>query len=129
MCGPFFSIMPFPSTPFHSFSHLRYTPHYEWHDNNINEYCDAHEKLQNNIQTSAWNYMIDAVMYMPILSECKYEKSLWEVITILLRNEVNGSRPIPLKLTHGYNNFHAIIGAGIDNVYDVVEVLKKMFHY
>lgn len=26
MCGPFFSVMPFPSMPFHSFSHVRYTP-------------------------------------------------------------------------------------------------------
>jgi len=129
MCGPFFSVMPFPSTPFHSFSHVRYTPHYEWHDSNINEYCDAHEKLQNNTHTSAWNYMIkDAVRYMPILSECKYEKSLWEVKTILPRSEVDDSRPILLKLNHGYNNFHSIMGGKIDNVYDVVEVLKNMFH-
>lgn len=36
MCGPFFSVMPFPSVQMnghylHSFSHVRYTPHYEWY--------------------------------------------------------------------------------------------------
>ncbi|MFA6584459.1 MAG: FAD-dependent oxidoreductase, partial [Elusimicrobiaceae bacterium] len=30
MCGPFFSVMPFPPAGLHSFSHVRYTPHYEW---------------------------------------------------------------------------------------------------
>lgn len=29
MCGPFFSVMPFPSAGLHSFSHVRYTPHFE----------------------------------------------------------------------------------------------------
>ncbi|WP_324274270.1 FAD-dependent oxidoreductase [Blastococcus brunescens] len=27
MDGPYFSLMPFPSTPFHTLSHVRYTPH------------------------------------------------------------------------------------------------------
>lgn len=27
MCGPFFSIMPFPSKGLHTLSHVRYTPH------------------------------------------------------------------------------------------------------
>ena len=32
MCGPFFSLMPFPSRGLYSLSHVRYTPHYEWYD-------------------------------------------------------------------------------------------------
>lgn len=49
MCGPFFSVMPFPSVMHngqvvHSFSHVRYTPHYEWYDKE-ESYVDAHVKL------------------------------------------------------------------------------------
>ncbi len=32
MRGPFFSVIPFPPRELHSFSHVRYTPHCEWHD-------------------------------------------------------------------------------------------------
>src|SRR3972149_3318818 len=30
MCGPFFSIMPFPPRGLHTLSHVRYTPHCDW---------------------------------------------------------------------------------------------------
>jgi len=30
MCGPFFSVMPFPPRGAHTLSHVRYTPHYAW---------------------------------------------------------------------------------------------------
>jgi len=32
MCGPFFSLMPFPPRSLHLMSHVRYTPHYYWYD-------------------------------------------------------------------------------------------------
>ena len=32
MCGPFFSLMPFPALGLHSLSHVRYTPHGSWTD-------------------------------------------------------------------------------------------------
>ncbi len=32
MCGPFFSLMPFPARGLHTLSHVRYTPHCEWND-------------------------------------------------------------------------------------------------
>ena len=41
MCGPFFSIMPFPDRNLHSFSHVRYTPHYEWYDRD--NYLDTYQ--------------------------------------------------------------------------------------
>ena len=30
MCGPFFSVMPFPPLALHSLSHVSFTPHYSW---------------------------------------------------------------------------------------------------
>jgi hypothetical protein len=32
MCGPFFSVMPFPPRGLHTLSHVRYTPHEAWSD-------------------------------------------------------------------------------------------------
>ena len=32
MCGPFFSVMPFPPKNLHTLSHVRYTPHCYWQD-------------------------------------------------------------------------------------------------
>lgn len=130
MCGPFFSVMPFPSvkhnnTVVHSFSHVRYTPHYEWFDK-AGSFEDAHFKLENNQRHSSWNYMLhDAVRYIPCLKECVYLDSLWEVKTVLPRSEVNDSRPILCQFNHGLKGFHCVMGGKIDNVYDAVEAIEK----
>jgi L-2-hydroxyglutarate oxidase LhgO len=126
MDGPFFSVMPFPSRGLHSFSHVRYTPHYEWYDTDKANYSDAHQHLSEINKKSAWTYMVhDAQRYMPILSECNYEDSIWEVKTILPRSENSDSRPILFKPNYGIKGFHNIMGGKIDNVYDVIEVIEK----
>jgi len=126
MDGPFFSVMPFPSRGLHSFSHVRYTPHYEWYDKDNGNYRDAHKHFDEINKRSAFKYMLqDAKRYMPILSECTYEDSIWEVKTILPRSESNDSRPILFKSNHGLQGFHTIMGGKIDNVYDVVEVIEQ----
>src|SRR5690606_8596617 len=38
MDGPFFSLMPFPSRGLHTLSHVRYTPHCSWQDDQRNPY-------------------------------------------------------------------------------------------
>ncbi|MEE9694192.1 FAD-dependent oxidoreductase [Aeromonas hydrophila] len=127
MCGPFFSVMPFPSTGLHSFSHVRYTPHYEWQDKSNNGCDDAYEKFERFTRTSAWRYMQkDAARYLPILNECKYDRSLWEVKTILPRSESDDSRPILFRANHQINGFHCIMGGKIDNVYDAVETISSL---
>ena len=126
MDGPFFSVMPFPARGLHSFSHVRYTPHYEWHDTDKANYRDAHRHYDEITKKSAWPYMIqDAQRYIPLLSECKYEDSIWEVKTILPSSETSDSRPILFKPNHGLNGFHSIMGGKIDNVYDVIEVIEN----
>ena len=127
MCGPFFSVMPFPSVlkggqPVHSFSHVRYTPHYEWFDKNDTKgYRPLFDKLN-----SAWTYMKkDASRYLPVLAECKYLQSLWEIKTLLPRSEVDDSRPILAKFDYGLEGFHCIMGGKIDNVYDAIEAVKE----
>ena len=131
MCGPFFSVMPFPSARgLHSFSHVRYTPHYEWRDGDGEVYEDAYANLISAQRHSAWQYMqTDAARYLPILSECNYHSSIWEVKTVLPSSEVNDSRPILFLPNHGMSGFHSIMGGKIDNIYDVVDsiTLQNLF--
>lgn len=128
MCGPFFSVMPFPAVHHkgrvvHSFSHVRYTPHYEWLDKE-GQYIDAHKRFSEDEKHSAWEYMRkDATRYIPCLSECQYLDSLWEVKTVLPRSEIDDSRPILCRFNHGMKGFHCIMGGKIDNVYDAIEAI------
>lgn len=127
MCGPFFSVMPFPPRGLHSFSHVRYTPHYEWGDRRGDAYLDAHEHFMRAPRPTAWNKMLhDARRYIPILNECTYRDSLWEVKTVLPRSETDDSRPILFKPNHGLNGLHCIMGGKIDNVYDALHGLQKI---
>ena len=125
MCGPFFSIMPFPSTNYHTFSHVRYTPHYEWHDEKGKQYFDGHEHLCTIKLHSAWRKMQkDASRYLPILNDCEYISSLWEVKTVLPSSEISDSRPILFKQDYGIKGFHCVMGGKIDNVYDIIEIIS-----
>jgi glycine/D-amino acid oxidase-like deaminating enzyme len=126
MCGPFFSVMPFPPAGLHSFSHVRYTPHLEWSETPEGAYLDAHAKAGSELPRSAWRYMqTDAARYMPVLAECQYRRSLWEVKTVLPRSEADDSRPILFRPHHGLRGFHCVMGGKIDNVYDVVEAFNS----
>lgn len=128
MCGPFFSVMPFPSLrengiPLHSFSHVRYTPHYEWYDEIKTKFDYGPLREERN---SAWKYMLnDAQRYIPALSQCSYKGSLWEIKTVLPRSETDDSRPIFCKFNHGIEGFHCLMGGKIDNIYDAVTAVSR----
>jgi FAD dependent oxidoreductase len=126
MCGPFFSVMPFPPESLHSFSHVRYTPHFEWKDGDESEYEDAYIRHTSTKHHSAWRYMQnDAERYIPILSECVYRKSLWEVKTVLPSSEIDDSRPILFLPHYKLKGFHCIMGGKIDNVYEVIDAIAS----
>lgn len=122
MCGPFFSVMPFPSVGMHSFSHVRYTPHYEWHESALRPFDFKRHEIPMRL-SSSWRYMVkDAARYIPILEECAYRRSLWEVKTVLPSSETDDSRPILFKANHGLQGFHCVMGGKIDNVYDAENI-------
>ena len=126
MCGPFFSLMPFPTESLHSFSHVRYTPHYHWHDSIGNNYTNADKRLNEHTGNSNWKKMIiDAARYIPELSNCRLKKSLWVVKTVLPRSEENDSRPILYKSNHAIPGLHCVLGGKIDNVYDIIDNICK----
>jgi glycine/D-amino acid oxidase-like deaminating enzyme len=122
MDGPFFSCMPYPAEKLHSLSHVRYTPHFSWQDSEIT--VDGDSYLQGEKKTN-YEYMLkDAKRYLPVLDKANYSKSIYEIKTVLLQNEVDDGRPILLRKDYGIKNFTIIMGGKLDNIYDVLEILR-----
>lgn len=121
MDGPFFSMMPFPALGLHSLSHVRYTPHINWLDQQgINPY----ERLNNYEQVSRVDRMIrDVSRYLPALVNAKYIDSLFEIKTVLVKNESDDGRPILFEKHLNLPGLFSVLGGKIDNIYDVLEKL------
>lgn len=132
MCGPFFSVMPFPPRGLHSLSHVRYTPHAarqmrnpKSEIRNPKEYRNRTPDTVDRIRISHFPWMVrDAARYLPILNECRYVDSLWEMKAVLPRSERDDSRPILFQRHHGLANLHCVLGAKIDNIFDLIEELR-----
>jgi len=122
MCGPFFSVMPFPPLGLSTLSHVSYTPHYEWTDDP--EGYSPHSPAFP-LRTRFDRMRRDAARYVPILEECGYVRSLWEIKTILPQSGVNDSRPILFKRDPAAPNIVSILGSKIDNIYDLDEALPS----
>ena len=126
MCGPFFSCMPFPPRGLHSLSHVRYTPHLEWHEG---EGLPDHDlgAASGEGRETAFRYMVkDAARFLPALGEARYVDSLWEIKTLLPKNEVDDGRPILLVEDWGLPGLSCVMGSKIDNVYDVFDCLQPV---
>ncbi|NJK72391.1 MAG: FAD-dependent oxidoreductase [Synechococcaceae cyanobacterium SM2_3_60] len=79
MCGPFFSLMPFPARGLHSLTHVRYTPHLAWTDTAAAVYRTARWQPDR----SAWKRMRqDVRRYLPSITDCEYRDSLWDLKTV-----------------------------------------------
>ena len=124
MDGPFFSILPFPGRDLHTLSHVRYTPHHTWQETGIGTVAGADIIKDNAPIASNYPYMIrDACRYMSVLAECTYKDSLFEIKTVLGQwNEENDSRPILFQEETTMPGVYTVIGAKIDNIYDLVDV-------
>ncbi len=122
LCGPFFSFMPFPPRAgLHTLSHVRYTPHHEWQDKVNGSYTDAYAHHKSAQRNSNYSRMLrDAERYIPAIRESRYVDSIWEIKTVLPKSEIDDSRPILMKKDYGIPNFTCIMGAKIDNIYDVL---------
>lgn len=129
MDGPFFSIMPFPSSPFSTFSHVRYTPHIRWREpENSHKILSPTSELARYPKNSNFTAMkSDATRFLPCLSNARYEYSLWESKTVLMSSETSDSRPILYRSSKTLPGFSSIMGGKLDNVYDVLDVLTEEF--
>jgi len=121
MDGPFFSMMPFPARGLHTLSHVRYTPHMHWNDRNG---IDPYQQLNDYERATRVDRMVrDAGRYMPAVLDAKYVDSLFEVKTVLVKNEADDGRPILFEAHAGLPGCYSVLGGKIDNIYDVLEKL------
>ena len=130
MDGPFFSIMPFPSKNLYTLSHVRYTPHESWIDdeNTSTERIKTHEYLKNRPFKSNYRQMYnDVVRFIPALKDMKYRESIVEVKTVLVKSEDDDSRPILFRNDFGNDGYICIMGGKLDNIYDAFEELRRIY--
>lgn len=122
MCGPFFSLMPFPSRGLHTLSHVRYTPHLAWEER---EKAGPPEALP--ARATHFDRMVrDASRYLPLIGECRYRESLFEVKALLPQAEGNDARPILFKQHVELPGLYSVMGGKIDNVYDLPRELDLL---
>jgi glycine/D-amino acid oxidase-like deaminating enzyme len=121
MDGPFFSMMPFPARGLHTLSHVRYTPHMHWNDE---QGFDPYQKLNQYERATRVDRMVrDAGRYMPAVLHAKYVESLFEIKTVLVKNEGDDGRPILFEKHPELPGCYSVLGGKIDNIYDVLEKL------
>lgn len=121
MDGPFFSMMPFPARGLHTLSHVRYTPHLHWSDQ---QGIDPYDKLYRYERESRVDRMVrDVGRYIPATLEANHIDSLFEVKTVLVKNEGDDGRPILFERHLELPGCYSVLGGKIDNIYDVIETL------
>lgn len=123
MDGPFFSTMPFPAERLYSLTHVRYTPHEAWTDEAAGR--DPYDILARHRPASrARQMIIDASRYMPSLANARHVRSLYEIKTVLTRNESDDGRPILYQRRPASSRVISVLGGKIDNVYDLFALVR-----
>ena len=134
MDGPFFSIMPFGKTGYHSLTSVTFTPHKTSYDTTPQFSCAQQgickEGLLGNCNhcdrkpESAWEYMSTlARKYLREEYEFTYEKSLFSMKPILKASEIDDSRPTVIKAISAEPTFISVLSGKINTVYDLDEFL------
>ena len=135
MDGPFFSIMPFGKTGYHSLTSVTFTPHKTSYEATPQFPCMqggiCREGLLGNCNQcttkpeSAWEYMSAlARKYMRDEYEFTYEKSLFSMKPILKASEIDDSRPTVIKQISAEPTFLSVLSGKINTVYDLDEFLE-----
>lgn len=122
MCGPFFSLMPFPARDAYTLSHVRYTPHYHWERWDPRISADELRSRRSRFP----EMLRDAKRYIPTVAGCTYLDSLWEIKMVLPRFEFNDSRPILFKRHRDLPGLISIVGGKIDNIFDLSREIEAV---
>lgn len=138
MDGPFFSIMPFGKTGYHSLTSVTFTPHITSYDSVPTFDCQKRsggfcspENLGNCNDCpakpeSAWPYMSNITKkYMKDKFEFEYVGSLFSMKPILKASEIDDSRPTVIKQYSSNPTFISVLSGKINTVYDLDEVLRN----
>lgn len=136
MDGPFFSIMPFGKTGYHSLTSVTFTPHTTSYDAvptfscqaDSNGHCST-KRLGNcnecpSKPATAFPYMANlARKYMLDDYQFEYKKSLFSMKPILVSSEIDDSRPTVIRTYSKNPTFVGVLSGKINTVYDLDEVL------
>lgn len=123
MDGPFFSCMPYPAENLYSLTHVRYTPHDSWTDES--DYASPYAHLAHAKPKTRFAHMIrDGRRYLPCLVDARYERSIYDVKTVLLKNEQDDGRPILYQKKPEDSRVVSILGGKIDNIYDLFDLVR-----
>lgn len=138
MDGPFFSIMPFGKTGFHSLTSVTFTPHTVCLDRLPEFNC---QKLSGGYCSpvylgncnscpakpkTAFAYMANlAQKYLREEYSFAYQSSLFSIKPILLSSEIDDSRPTVIKRYSSKPDFVGVLSGKINTVYDLDEVLNE----
>ena len=116
MDGPFFSCMPYPAEGLHSLTHVRYTPHESWQDGTAPAARPRESRVQHMIH--------DGRRYLPCLARAVPRGALYDVKTVLTKNERDDGRPILYQRKPGDSRVVSILGGKIDNIYDLFDLVR-----
>ena len=137
MDGPFFSIMPFGKTGYHSLTSVTFTPHMTSYDEvpafscqeHSNGFCSRAQLGNCNDcpakPLTAFPYMAKlARKYMLEEYGFQYERSLFSMKPILMSSEIDDSRPTVIRKYSENPTFVSVLSGKINTVYDLDEVLR-----
>ena len=138
MDGPFFSIMPFGKTSYHSLTSVTFTPHFASCDPlptfpcQFRSYDFCGPKRLGNCNDcptkpkSAWDYMNSlAKKYLKEEYQFSYADSLYSMKPVLSASEIDDSRPTVIKKHSENPTFVSVLSGKINTVYDLDEVLSN----
>ncbi len=138
MDGPFFSIMPFGKTEYHSLTSVTFTPHVTSYNmlptfkcQEFSEcFCSPNQLGNcNNCRLkpkSAWPYMSNlAKKYMKSEYGFTYSHSLFSMKPILQASEIDDSRPTVIRKFSENPTYISVLSGKINTVYDLDEVLNN----
>lgn len=136
MDGPFFSIMPFGKTGYHSLTSVTFTPHMTSYDevptfacqDKSNGFCSRFRLGNCNDcpakPETAFPYMSGlARKYMRDEYGFAYNQSLFSMKPILMSSEIDDSRPTVIRKYSDNPTFVGVLSGKINTVYDLDEVL------
>lgn len=127
MCGPFFSFMPYPALGLTTLSHVRYTPHAHWFENEETGASNPYQIFNSIQKESHFELMVaDASRYIPALRGARHRDSLWTVKTLLPLSEIDDSRPILFHRDPKLPSVIHVMGGKIDNIFDVEEEIQAL---
>jgi len=137
MDGPFFSLMPFGNTGYHTLSSVTYSPHVTSYDTLPTFDCQKESdgfcsprKLGNCNKCpvkpkSAWEKMSAlAVSYLKPEYKIEYIKSIFSIKPILIASEIDDSRPTLVKKFTENPTFVSVLSGKINTIYDMDDLLR-----